>query len=226
MKEINQKAEYIDIKLLKPHPKNPRIIKDDQFKKLCASIQGSPEYFETRPILCNKEYIVFAGNMRLKASQELGLEFVPAVIMDISEEKQREIMIRDNRQNGEWDWEMLTENFDIPELKDFGFDDWEFGTEEALEAPTIDASKFDEWNDAYEKGTVKQIVLYFPGGEFSGIMDRLQAAMKHAVLKDNSEMFLKMLELYENEMALEGGQDSGTLPEDDDNSELMANDYE
>jgi hypothetical protein len=197
MKEVKRKVEYLDIKLLKPHPKNPRIIKDNQFEKLCQSIKDNEDYFETRPILCNPQYIVFAGNMRLKASLEVGLLEVPVIVMDISEDKQNEIMIRDNRQNGEWDWDILMDNFDLPDLKDFGFEDWEFGTEEAIEVPEVDESKFNDWADSYEKGTVKQIVLYFPGEEFADIIKRMTDIMVHAGIKDNTEVFKLILGNYE-----------------------------
>lgn len=122
-----QKIEYIKVGLLKPHPQNPRIIKDRQFEILCESIKKHKTYFETRPILANKEMIVFAGNMRLKAAIEIGLEEVPVAIMDIPEEEQRDLMIRDNRQNGEWDLGLLAATYDNEELLAMGFEENELG---------------------------------------------------------------------------------------------------
>ncbi len=91
-----QKIDYIPIDKLKTHPQNPRLIKDDNFKKLCASIKANPDYFETRPILANGEGVIFAGNMRFLAAKEIGMKEVPVAIMNISPERQREIMMRDN----------------------------------------------------------------------------------------------------------------------------------
>ena len=82
-----QKIEYIEISKLKFLLDNPRTISDKQFEILCKSIKDNPEYFETRPILCNKDMEVFAGNMRLRAALKLSMDKVPCAIMDVSLEK-------------------------------------------------------------------------------------------------------------------------------------------
>lgn len=117
-----QKIQYLPLESLKLHPDNPRTIKDDQFKKLCKSIKDNADYFETRPILCNKDMVIFAGNMRWRAAKEVGMKEVPVAVMDIPEERQREIMIRDNHENGIWDFDQLSKMFDFNELVDWGFD--------------------------------------------------------------------------------------------------------
>jgi DNA modification methylase len=120
-----QEIKYIDINLLKSHPNNPRVIKDRQFKVLCESIEKNKDYFEARPILCNKDMVIFAGNMRYRAAQKIGLKEVPVAIMDIPEERQKEIMIRDNRSNGEFNFDVLANNFDVNELMKLGFEEKE-----------------------------------------------------------------------------------------------------
>lgn len=115
-----QKIEYIKISKLKGSPINPRKIDRDQFQKLCDSIEENQLYFETRPILCNAQYEVFAGNMRLRAAKKLGMKEVPCAVMDISEEKQKELMIRDNVSNGEWDISLLTAEFETEDLESYG----------------------------------------------------------------------------------------------------------
>ena len=120
-RQIIQKIEYMATNRLVPHPENPRTIDEDQFSILCTSIRENPLYFETRPVLCNPQFVVFAGNMRLKAAQHEGLTEIPVAIMDISEEKQRELMIRDNRSNGEFDFDLLNANFEPAELMSWGF---------------------------------------------------------------------------------------------------------
>ena len=116
-----QTIEYMPIGLLKPHPDNPRKVDEMQMDILCASLKENQDYFETRPILCNKDYVVFAGNMRLRAAERIGMEKVPVAVMDISEARQRELMIRDNRSNGTWDFDLLNSNFDTSELLMWGF---------------------------------------------------------------------------------------------------------
>jgi ParB-like chromosome segregation protein Spo0J len=72
----NMKSELIPISKVKANPNNPRIIKDEKFKKLIKSIQEFPQMLEIRPIVVNEEMIVLGGNMRLKACQEAGLKEV------------------------------------------------------------------------------------------------------------------------------------------------------
>lgn len=117
-----QEIRYLPISQLKTHPDNPRVIKDKQFEILCRSLKENKSYFETRPILCNKQMVIFAGNMRYRAAKEIGLTEVPVSIMDVSEEKQKELMLRDNHQNGSWDWGLLAANFDDSMLASVGFD--------------------------------------------------------------------------------------------------------
>ena len=117
-----QKIEYTDVNKLKPCEQNPRQIKGNQFGILCKSIQDNKEYFETRPVLVNKDMVIFAGNMRWRAAKELGMKQIPVAILDVTKEKQRELMLRDNRSNGQWDWDILA-SFDMEELKDIGFED-------------------------------------------------------------------------------------------------------
>lgn len=120
-----QEIKYIDINLLKSHPNNPRTISDVQFKILCESIAKNKDYFEARPILCNKDMVIFAGNMRFRAAKEVGMTEVPVCVMDISEDRQNEIMIRDNKQNGIWDFDILANNYEPVSLLEYGFTEQE-----------------------------------------------------------------------------------------------------
>lgn len=115
-----QSIVYVPVEKLSTHPQNPRLIKDVNFKKLCESIKANPDYFETRPILANKDGIIFAGNMRYLAAKETGMKEVPAAIMDITEDRQKEIMARDNISLGEYNFEVLSNTFGIEELTSWG----------------------------------------------------------------------------------------------------------
>ena len=118
--------EHIAVSRLKVNPKNPRVIKDDAFGRLCESLKEDPQYFEARPILVNKDMVIFAGNQRFKAAKEIGLKEVPVIVMD-NPELEAKRMIRDNMSSGEWNIEMLAMDFDADFLRDIGFQESELG---------------------------------------------------------------------------------------------------
>ena len=115
---------YRPIADLKELPGNPRTIKKDQFEKLKTSIKDNADYFEARPlILSNRtgELVILAGNQRYKASKALGLKEVPTILLEgLSEEREREIIIRDNVENGEWNIDMLANEWNPDDLISWG----------------------------------------------------------------------------------------------------------
>lgn len=124
----------LKISELKQNPNNPRIIKDDKFKKLVQSIKDFPEMLDAREIVVNKDHIILGGNMRFKAAKEAGLTEVPVKIVDWDEDKQRQFIIKDNVSGGEWDWDVLANEWDAEELDDWGLDlPAQFGDEEEKE---------------------------------------------------------------------------------------------
>lgn len=112
-------TKITDVKL---NPNNPRLIKDDKFKKLVQSIKDFPEMLDIRPIVVNKDMIILGGNMRFRACKEAGVKEIPVIITDLSEEKQREFLIKDNTSGGEWDWDMIANEWDQEELEAWGLD--------------------------------------------------------------------------------------------------------
>ena len=115
--------EKVNIKHIKPNSSNPRVIKDYKFKKLVRSIQSFPEMLDLRPIVVNEDKVVLGGNMRLRACQEAGLSEVPIIVAkDLNEAKQKEFVVKDNLNYGEWDWDMLANEFDLMELDTYGLD--------------------------------------------------------------------------------------------------------
>jgi ParB-like chromosome segregation protein Spo0J len=117
------KVEKVKINEVKTNPKNPRLIKDDKFKKLVKSIQGFPQMLELRPIVVDENNIVLGGNMRLKACKEAGLKEVFIVKADnLTEQQKDEFIIKDNVGFGEWDWDMLANEWDTEKLEDWGLD--------------------------------------------------------------------------------------------------------
>ncbi len=118
-----QKIQYLPIDQLKENPDNPRLIEDGQFDIFCESVRNNPDYFETRPVLCGKDFVIFAGTMRYRAAKIIGLKQIPVAVMDIPKKRQRELMLRDNVSNGVWDWEKLANSFDVGELARVGLDE-------------------------------------------------------------------------------------------------------
>jgi DNA modification methylase len=135
------KTEKIAINKIKLNPNNPRLIKDDKFAKLVQSIKDFPEMLEIRPIVVNDDMIILGGNMRFKACKEAGLKEVSIIkVSGLSEEKQREFLIKDNVSGGEWDWQLLND-WDALELESWGLDlPAEFVTELEAEEDDFDTT--------------------------------------------------------------------------------------
>lgn len=115
--------ERVDIKKVLPNPDNPRFIKDYKFEKLVKSIKEFPEMLDLRPIVVNQDMIVLGGNMRLKACEEAGLKEVPIIFADnLTPEQEKEFIIKDNSSFGEWDWDLLANEWDVDQLNEWGMD--------------------------------------------------------------------------------------------------------
>lgn len=119
---------------LRENPNNPRTIKDDKFRKLVQSVKEFPEMLEARPIVCTADGVVLGGNMRLKALREAGIKDVPVYIVKWAENKQSEFLIKDNVGFGEWDWDILANEWDAAKLEEWGLDVWQMPEDE----PTLD----------------------------------------------------------------------------------------
>jgi hypothetical protein len=114
--------QKVKINAIKNNPKNPRLCKDDKFKKLVKSIKEFPEMESVRPIVVNKDMVILGGNMRYKAMIECGYKEVNVEVVDWSEQKQNEFIIKDNVGFGEWEWEMVANEWDVEELDNWGLD--------------------------------------------------------------------------------------------------------
>lgn len=136
---------------VKPNPKNPRIIKDEKFKKLVKSIQEFPDMLNKRPLIVftdvDGKYVVLGGNMRLKAINELKLKEVPIIVADEwTEEQKHEFLIKDNVGFGEWDWDSLANEWDVDKLDEWGlnipnFDNVDYSEKnEEIDIDSLDAT--------------------------------------------------------------------------------------
>lgn len=124
MKTTTHQVEYRAISELNELEGNPRTIKKDDFERLKKSIQDNQDYFEARPIILSDrtgKLVIIAGNQRYKAAKAIGMTEVPTVLLSgLSEEREREIVIRDNVENGEWDMDILANEWDTTDLKEWG----------------------------------------------------------------------------------------------------------
>ena len=115
--------QNVPINTVKANPNNPRIIKDDKFAKLVKSINEFPQMLNLRPIVVNDDMVVLGGNMRLKACKEAGLKEIPIIkASELTEQQQKEFIVKDNVGYGEWDWNDLANNWDADQLQDWGLD--------------------------------------------------------------------------------------------------------
>ena len=115
--------QKIKVSEIRPNPNNPRVIKDDKFKKLLKSITDFPQMLELRPIVVNDDMIVLGGNMRLKALEHLGIEETYIIkAKDLTDKQEQEFIIKDNVGYGEWDWDQLANEWDVEDLDEWGLD--------------------------------------------------------------------------------------------------------
>ena len=114
--------QVMKINDIKTNPNNPRLIKDDKFANLVKSVKDFPEMLDIRPIVVNKDMIILGGNMRYKACKEAWLKEIPVIVADLTEEQEREFLIKDNVSGGEWDWDILANEWDKEELEEWGLD--------------------------------------------------------------------------------------------------------
>ena len=123
--------ELVKITQVRPNENNPRFIKDYKFKKLVTSIKEFPEMLKLRPIVVNSDMVVLGGNMRLKACKEAGLKEVWILkAEELTEAQQREFIVKDNVGFGEWDWDLLANEWNNTQLGEWGLDVWQ--PEEAI----------------------------------------------------------------------------------------------
>ena len=138
---------------LKLNPNNPRLIKDDKFKKLVNSLREFPEMMEKRPMVCvtdtDGKLYPLGGNMRLKAIKELGYKEIPdtwfVLADDWTDEQRKEFTIKDNVGFGEWSWDTLANEWDAEQLTEWGLDIPMF---ETTESEPIDLS--DQLKETFE----------------------------------------------------------------------------
>tara|TARA_R110000744_G_scaffold218456_1_gene337228 strand:+ start:1431 stop:1940 length:510 start_codon:yes stop_codon:yes gene_type:complete len=115
--------EKVKIETVFLNQSNPRTIRKDKFQKLVNSIKEFPEMLQLRPIVVNSEMEILGGNMRYKACLELNHKEVHIIKADsLTKDQIQQFLIKDNVGFGEWDWDILANEWDTKELKDWGVD--------------------------------------------------------------------------------------------------------
>lgn len=138
---------YRKIEDLKKFDGNPRSISEEQLRKLKESIESNPDYFEARPIILSDrtgEFVIISGNQRYEACVQLGMKKVPTVLIpNLTEEKEHEIMIRDNVSNGEWDVAKLLD-FDCDKLLEWGVEGSEISMDRELRGSSFQVASIND----------------------------------------------------------------------------------
>jgi hypothetical protein len=124
---------------LNPAAYNPRRLTPDSKKQIKASIE---KFGMVDPIIVNmnpdRENTVVGGHQRLKVLKELGWAKVPCVHVNLNEADEKELNLRLNRNQADWDYVMLRDQFDLSFLSDLGFNSKEMGTVESDFAQKLD----------------------------------------------------------------------------------------
>jgi len=196
--------QKVKISKVKNNPNNPRLIKDEKFKKLVASISSFPEMLEKRPIVVDEDFMVLGGNMRLKASAEAGLKEVWIDVAEGWTEKQKqEFIIKDNVGFGEWDWDVLANEWDSEELVEWGMDVWQLDSNADVDMVNS-GDENDEWvgmPEFEDKDMPLKIII-----SFDNSLDREKFAEEHKI-----EFIKKQENAWMSRWPYEGRDDLNSL---------------
>lgn len=149
-------VKVVKINDIKPNQDNPRIILDSKFRKLVKSISEFPEMLQLRPIIINEDNVILGGNMRYKAAMELGIKEIPVLYAKgLTKEQQDEFVIKDNVNFGDWDMDILANQWETEQLKDWG-----------IELPVFDVSQLEEENkEPLDNYIIKYEIVFNNEGE-------------------------------------------------------------
>ena len=184
----------MNIKQIKANTNNPRVIKGDKFKKLVQSIKDFPEMLELRPIVIDENNIVLGGNMRLRACTEAGLTDVPVKIAKgLTEEQKKEFIVKDNVGFGEWDWDILANEWDAVMLKDWGLDVWQ--PDEDVDYSVLDELDLGDTLGGKEAAVKRAIQIEFDPEHYDEALQLVNQARK-----DGKNVGFIVLNAFKNEL--------------------------
>ena len=181
---------------IKPNPTNPRTIKKEQLDKLKRSIQGFPEMLYLRPIIINEDMVILGGNMRLKALKELNITEVPYIqVTDLTPEQQQEFIVKDNLNYGDWNWDLISQDWNLDHLNDWGLDIPKWLNDDEAE-PEFDEDINHKYLHTYINSKVKQIVMFLSAEQYESAIKDMEKIMENEGLESNTEVILYLIEKY------------------------------
>lgn len=163
-------------------PKNPRFIRDNQFEKLKKSIEDFPEMLQYRELIVyplNGKFVVVAGNMRLRAGQELGFTEFPCKVLpkETTVERLKEITIKDNNSFGEWDMDDLANEWDKEQLSEWGVETYDTNYDNNIDIDSL----FQDGIEPKENEQQDSIMVIIPADSINlkaEIKETIKAALK------------------------------------------------
>lgn len=191
--------QNVPINTVKANPNNPRIIKDDKFAKLVKSISDFPQMLNLRPIVVNDDMVVLGGNMRLKACKEAGLTDIPIIkASELTEQQQKEFIVKDNVGYGEWDWDDLANNWDAEELTEWGLDVWNNNLNDELLSidNTIDEVKDSSPKITDEGYSLFEIVMLHENKLI--LLDVINQLKREFLFEKTEEAIMELIRIYQN----------------------------
>ena len=170
----------LKINEIKANESNPRIIKEAKFKKLVKSIKDFPKMLELRPIVIDENNIILGGNMRYKACVEAGIKEVPVKIAKgLTEEQKQEFIVKDNVGFGEWDWDILGNEWDNQKLGEWGMDVWQ--PEEAVDYSILDDINIDGDLDTMQDRSKRAICIEFDNEHYDEANEIINKARANGI---------------------------------------------
>ena len=156
------KPQLVAINKIQPNADNPRLIKNIKFKKLVKSIEDLPSMLQLRPIVVDEDMVILGGNMRYKACIEAGLKEIPIIIADeLNEDEKKAFVIKDNVSYGEWDWDILGNEYDFEALDDWGMDLPSDMFREDVDYSILDDEDFEDELDSMEGDVRRALQIPF-----------------------------------------------------------------
>ncbi len=178
---------------------NPRQITERQVEDLKKSIE---QFGVVEPVVANSNpermNIIVGGHQRVRILTILGHTEVPVFYVNLDEAKEKELNVRLNKNTGSFDWDKLANNFDVEDLKTWGFTDGELGLG-GNEKDVIDTDNLGASLDSYLDGNIRQVVLYFKKDEYESVLSRLQEVMDEEGVESHSDAFMKLLDYYRDQ---------------------------
>lgn len=191
------KTTKVKVEEVKLNSSNPRLIKDNKFKKLVKSIQDFPEMLQLRPIVVDENMEILGGNMRYRACVEAGLKEVFIIKAEsLTEEQKKEFIIKDNVGFGEWDWDVLANEWNNDQLEEWALDVWKdnsvYLTEENTESTTSASTPSASDNDY---SSFELVMLY---ENKLILLETLNSVKNNLLFEKQEEALMEIIRVYNN----------------------------